>query len=112
LPDALAQFRELFALVKVSVLHMDNRTQTEALLDGSIMLGIGYPALNMDESALLKVTLLHRSPFCVLCSKHRWPPKRGVPTLSDFRNDNFLAFTESAGDYMHLVRNICQRDAV
>ena len=48
LPDALAQFRELFPLVEVSVLHMDNRTQTEALLDGSIMLGIGYPALNMD----------------------------------------------------------------
>jgi len=29
LPDALAQFRELFPLVEVSVLHMDNRTQAE-----------------------------------------------------------------------------------
>src|SRR5215469_4146732 len=97
LPDALAQFRELFPLVEVTVLHMDNRTQTDALLDGSIMLGIGYPALNMDESAMLKVTLLHRSPICVLCSKHRWPRKRGVPTVSDFRDDNFLAFSEIAG---------------
>ena len=111
LPDALAQFRELFPLVEVSVLHMDNRTQTEALLDGSIMLGIGYPALNMDENRMLTTTLLYRSPVCIVCSKHRSPPKRGVPALSDFRDDNFLAFTEGVGDYLHLVRTICQRDA-
>jgi len=111
LPDALAQFRELFPLVEVSVLHMDNRTQTEALLEGSIMLGIGYPALNMDESGMVTATLLLRSPLCVVCSKHRWLRKRSTPTLADFRDDNFLAFNESGGDYMHLVRNICLRDA-
>jgi DNA-binding transcriptional LysR family regulator len=111
LPDALAQFRELFPLVEVTVLHMDNRTQAEALLDGSIMLGIGYPALDMDESGMLTVTLLLRSPICVVCSKRRWPRKRGVATLYNFRDDNFLAFSENAGDYTHLVRSICQRDA-
>jgi DNA-binding transcriptional LysR family regulator len=75
------------------------------------MLGIGYPALNMDESGMLTAKLLLRSPICVVCSKHRWLRKRGVPTLADFRDDNFLAFNESGGDYMHLVRNICLRDA-
>jgi DNA-binding transcriptional LysR family regulator len=112
LPDALARFRELFPLVEVTVLHMDNRTQTDALLNGSIMLRIGYPGLNMDESETLSTMLLLRSPICVACSKRRWPAKRGNPTLSDFRNDNFLAFSsESGGDYIHLIRTICQRDA-
>jgi DNA-binding transcriptional LysR family regulator len=91
---------------------MDNRTQTDALLNGSIMLGIGYPSQNMDESEMLSTMPLLRSPICIVCSKRRWPAKRGSPTLSDFRNDNFLAFSsESGGDYMHVVRTICQRDA-
>src|SRR6266436_7876859 len=42
LPDALAAFRELFPLVEVTVTHMNSHAQAEALLDGSIMLGIGY----------------------------------------------------------------------
>ena len=75
------------------------------------MLGIGYPSLNMDESETLSTMLLLRSPICIVCSKHRWPAKRSSPALADFRNDNFLAFSESAGDYMHLVRTVCQRDA-
>ena len=111
LPEALARFRELYPLVEVSLLHMDNRTQHEALLNGSIMLGIGYPSQNMDESEALSTTLLLRSPICIVCSSHRWPAKRGRPALSDFRNDNFLAFTEAGRDYMHVVRDICQRDA-
>ncbi len=111
LPDALAQFRELFPLVEVSVLHMDNRTQADALLNGSIMLGIGYLTEGMYESKSLTATLLLRSPVCIVCSKHRWPAKRGVPTLSDFRDDNFLAFSETASDYMNLVRMVCRRDA-
>src|SRR5262249_41921081 len=90
---------------------MDNRTQTDALLNGSIMLGIGYPSLNMDESETLSTMILLRSPICIVCSEHRWSAKRSSPALSDFRNDNFLAFSESAGDYMHLVRTVCQRDA-
>jgi DNA-binding transcriptional LysR family regulator len=65
----------------------------------------------MDESETLSTMPLLRSPICIVCSKRRWPAKRGSPTLSDFRNDNFLAFSESGGDYMHLIRTICQRDA-
>ncbi|HEX3445095.1 MAG TPA: LysR family transcriptional regulator, partial [Chthoniobacterales bacterium] len=48
LPDALTRFRELFPLVEVTVLHMTNRAQVEALLNGSIMLGIGYPGPSLD----------------------------------------------------------------
>jgi DNA-binding transcriptional LysR family regulator len=111
LPDALARFRELFPLVEVSVSYMDNRTQTDALLNGTIMLGIGYPSLSMEESDLLSIELLLRSPRCIACSKNRWPAKRNRPALSDFRDDNFLAFSEFAGDYMDMVRKICRRDA-
>ena len=42
LPDALARFRERFPLVGVTVLDMNDRTQVEALPNGTIMLGIGY----------------------------------------------------------------------
>jgi DNA-binding transcriptional LysR family regulator len=38
LPDALAHFRERYPLVEVS----DDRTQVEALANGTIMLGIGW----------------------------------------------------------------------
>jgi DNA-binding transcriptional LysR family regulator len=111
LPDALARFRELFPLVEVSVSYMDNRTQTDALLNGTIMLGIGYPSLSMEESDLLSIELLLRSPICIACPKNRWPAKRNRPALSDFRYDNFLAFSEFAEDYMDMVRKICRRGA-
>jgi DNA-binding transcriptional LysR family regulator len=111
LPDALARFRELFPLVEVSVSFMDNRAQIDALLNGSIMLGIGYPGLSTEESDLLSTELLLRSPICIACSKNRWPGKRNRPALSDFRDDNFLAFSEFAADYMNMVRKICRLDA-
>ena len=113
LNDALAQFRELFPLVEVTVLHMNNRTQIDALLDGSIMLGIGYSGLSLDENRGEQLTtkLLLRSAYCLVCSKHRWPAKRGTPKLSDFRDDNFLAFLpEIADDYQYMVRTVCRLD--
>ena len=52
-PDALARFRELFPLVEVTVLHMNNRDQVDALLNGSIVLGLGYfgPSLELQQSS-------------------------------------------------------------
>jgi len=114
LPDALGRFRGLFPLIEVTVRHMDNRTQVEAVLNGSVMLGIARLYPNLEESASLTTTFLLRSPFCIACSEHRWPAKRGTPKLSDFREDNFLVLSPevgSADDYMRLVRSVCQRDA-
>jgi DNA-binding transcriptional LysR family regulator len=114
LPDALGRFRGLFPLVEVTVRHMDNPTQVEALLNGSVMLGIGRLDPNLEESASLTTTFLLRSPFCIACSEHRWPAKRGTPKLSDFREDNFLVVSPEVGsgdDYKRLVRSVCQRDA-
>lgn len=112
LPDALARFRERFPLIEVTVLNMDSRTQTEALSNGTIMLGIGDAGLSLVESDSLTAQLLLRCPFCIACAEHRWPAKRGRPKLSDFRDDNFLALSSGTGRYyLHLVRTICQRDA-
>ena len=113
LNDALTQFRELFPLVEVTVLHMDNRAQVDALLNDSIMLGLGYLGQTLDESSAeqLSTKLLLRSAQCLVYSKHRWPGKRGTPKLSDFRDDNFLSFLpESGGDYEHRVRTVCRLD--
>jgi DNA-binding transcriptional LysR family regulator len=113
LNDALTRFRELFPLVEVTVLHMVNRAQIDALLDGFIMLGIGYSGLSLEENRGEELTtkLLLRSAYCLVCSKHRWPVKRGTPKLSDFRDDNFLAFLpEIADDYQYMVRTVCQLD--
>ena len=112
LPDALVRFRELFPLVEVTVLDMDNRSQVEALENGKIMLGIGYASSDLVESESLTVTPLLRSSFSIACAEHHWPAKRGRPKLADFREGNFLAPCTKAGDeYMHLVRTVCQRDA-
>ena len=114
LPDALGRFRGLFPLIEVTVRHMDNRTQVEAVLNGSVMLGIARLYPNLEESASLTTTFLLRSPFCIACSEHRWPAKRGTPKLSDFREDNFLVLSPEVGsgdNYMRMVRSVCQRDA-
>jgi DNA-binding transcriptional LysR family regulator len=112
LPDALVRFRELFPLVEVTVLDMDNRSQVEALENGKIMLGIGYASSDLVESESLTVTPLLRSSFSIACAEHHWSAKRGRPKLADFREDNFLTPCTEAGDeYMHLVRTVCQRDA-
>ena len=112
LPDALARFRERFPLVEVTVLNMDDRTQVEALANGTIMLGIGYAGPSLAESESITATPLLRCSFSIACAEHRWPAKRGRPQLSEFREDNFLVdSTESGDQYTHLVRAVCQRAA-
>jgi DNA-binding transcriptional LysR family regulator len=111
LPDALATFREHFPLVEVTVLNMDDRTQVEALANGTIMLGIGWAGPNLAESQSLTAKPLLRCSFALACAVHRWPATRGKPKLSDFREDNFLAIsTEAGSNFVHLLRTVCQRD--
>ena len=113
LNEALSQFRELFPLVEVTVLHMDGRTQIDALLNGSIMLGIAYRGLSFEEvrGEDLTMKLLLRSAYCLVCSSHRWPANGRTPKLSEFRNDNFLSFSPgTADDYEPLVRTVCKFD--
>src|ERR1700732_2848448 len=42
LSGVLSRFREEHPLVEISLSQMNNRAQVEAVLNGSIMLGIGY----------------------------------------------------------------------
>jgi DNA-binding transcriptional LysR family regulator len=112
LPAALARFREQRPLVEATVLHMHNRAQVEAVLNGAIMLGIGYfdSAVDEDEREQLSTRLLLRSPVWIGCSKHRRFPKRAAPKLRDFRHDKFLAFDPEYGyGYEQWVRGLCQR---
>jgi hypothetical protein len=45
-----AAYRERYPSVEVTVRHMNPHGQAEALLDGSIMLGIGYVDAGIDEA--------------------------------------------------------------
>jgi DNA-binding transcriptional LysR family regulator len=112
LPVALARFREQRPLVEATALHMNNRAQVEAVLNGSIMLGIGYfdSALDEDEREQLCTRLLLRSAVGIACSKHRRLPKRAMPRLRDFRHDKFISFDPEYGyGYEQWVRRLCQR---
>jgi LysR family transcriptional regulator, benzoate and cis,cis-muconate-responsive activator of ben and cat genes len=112
LPVALARFREQRPMVEATALHMNNRAQVEAVLNGSIMLGIGYfdSAVDDDEREQLCTRLLLRSPVGIGCSKHRRLPKRAVPKLRDFRHDKFLSVDPEYGyGYEQWVRGLCQR---
>ena len=111
LPDALAAFSKLFPLVEVTVTHMNSHAQAEALLDGSIMLGIGYldAGVDKEDRQLLATQLLLRSPFGIVYSKHRRCPKRRTAGLADFRNDTFLAFLpEVSPAHVQWIRSFCQ----
>jgi LysR family transcriptional regulator, benzoate and cis,cis-muconate-responsive activator of ben and cat genes len=112
LPAALARFREQRPLVEATVLHMNNRVQVEALLNGSIMLGIGFvgSALDEDYREQLCTRLLLRSPVGIVCSKHRRFPKRAAPKLKDFHHDKFLSLDPEYGSaYDDWVRGYCKR---
>jgi DNA-binding transcriptional LysR family regulator len=112
LPVALARFREQRPLVEATALHLSNRAQVEAVLNGSIMLGIGFfdSAVDEDEREQLCTGLLLRSPVGICCSKHRRFPKRAVPKLRDFRHDKFIAFDRDLGlTYERWVRGLCRR---
>jgi DNA-binding transcriptional LysR family regulator len=112
LPVALARFREQRPLVEATVLHMNNRPQVEAVLNGSIMLGIGYfdAAVDEDEREQLCTRLLLRWPVGIGCSKHRRLPKRTAPKLRDFRHDKFILLDqETAFGYEQWVRGLCRR---
>jgi DNA-binding transcriptional LysR family regulator len=91
---------------------MNNRAQVEALLDGSITLGIGYfgSVTDEDEREQLSIQLLLRSPVAIACSKHRRFPRRTPPRLKDFRHDTFLAFDSEYGHgYEEWLQGFCQR---
>jgi DNA-binding transcriptional LysR family regulator len=112
LPVALARFREQRPLVEATVLHMNNRAQVEAVLNGAIMLGIGFfdSAADEDEREQLCTRLLLRSPVGIGCSKHRRFPKRAAPKLRDFRHDKFISFDPEYGyDHEQWLRGLCQR---
>ena len=71
---------------------------------------MAVPYLEQGES--LTSTPLLRCYFSIVCAEHRWPARRGRPKLSDFCEGNFLApSTETSGDYVRMVRTVCQRDA-
>jgi DNA-binding transcriptional LysR family regulator len=91
---------------------MNNRAQVEAVLNGSIMLGIGFYsyALEEDEQEQVSTRLLLRSPVQIVAPKNRRFPKGAVPKLKDFRHDKFLSVApDYAVGYDQWLREFCQR---
>jgi DNA-binding transcriptional LysR family regulator len=112
LTGILARFREQHPLVEVTLLHMHNRAQIEAVLNGSIMLGIGFYGyvLEEDEQEHVSTRLLLRGPVIIVCPKNRRLPKGTVPKLKDFRHDKFLSIApDYAFGYEQWLRGLCKR---
>jgi DNA-binding transcriptional LysR family regulator len=112
LPQALARFHEQHPMVEATALHMSNPLQIESLLEGSIMLGIGYFDLPLeeDEREQLGTRLLFRPQFGIACSKQRKLSKRRKPSLKDFRYDKFIVLDpEYVDGYEHLLRGFCRQ---
>jgi LysR family transcriptional regulator, benzoate and cis,cis-muconate-responsive activator of ben and cat genes len=112
LPQALARFHEQHPMVEATALHMSNPLQIESLLEGSIMLGIGYFDLPLeeDEREQLGTRLLFRPQFGIACSKKRKLSKRRKPSLKDFRYDKFIVLDpEYVDGYEHLLRGFCRQ---
>ena len=110
LPVALGRFREQRPLVEATAIDMDNHATVDAILNGSIMLGIGNfdSAVDEDEREQLESRLLLRSAVGIGCSKHRRLPKRGAPRLGDFRHDTFISFAGQYGyGYEQWLRGLC-----
>jgi DNA-binding transcriptional LysR family regulator len=111
-PGVLSRFREQHPLVEITLSHMNNRAQVEAVLNGSIMLGIGYfsYALEEDEQEQVSTRLLLRSTVAIVCPKNRRFPKGTVPKLKDFRHDKFLSVDPGyAFGYEQWLRGLCKQ---
>jgi DNA-binding transcriptional LysR family regulator len=112
LPGVLSRFRGQHPLVEITVSHLNNRAQVEAVLNGSIMLGIGYyfSALEEDEQEQVSTRLVLRSPAVIVCPKNRRSSKRAVPKLKDFRHDKFLSIDPAYGfGYGEWLLGLCKR---
>ena len=112
LTGVLARFRELHPLVEITLLRLDNRPQVEAVLNGSIMLGIGFYSyvLEEDEQEQVSSRLLLRSSVVIVCPKNRRFPKGTVPKLKDFRHEKFLSIDPGhASGYEQWFRGLCKQ---
>jgi DNA-binding transcriptional LysR family regulator len=112
LSGILSRFREQHPLVETTVLQMHSRAQVEAVLNGSIMLGIGFYsyALEEDEQEQVSTRLLLRSPVGIVSPKHRRLPRGTVPQLKDFRHDKFLSIhPDYSFGYEQWLRDFCKR---
>jgi DNA-binding transcriptional LysR family regulator len=111
LTGVLARFREEHPLVEISLSEMHNRAQVEAVLNGSIMLGIGHfsYALEEDEQEQVSTRLLLRSAVVIVCPKNRRFPKGTVPKLQDFRYDKFLSVEGYVSGYEQWLRGLCKQ---
>jgi len=112
LTGILARFREQYPLVETTLLHMHNRAQVEAVLNGSIMLGIGFYryVLEDDEEEQVSTRLLFRGPVVIVYPKNRRFPKGAVPKFKDFRHDKFLSIApDHAFGYEQWLRGLCER---
>jgi DNA-binding transcriptional LysR family regulator len=112
LTGVLSRFREQHPLVEVTLLHLNNRAQVEAVLNGSIMLGIGYfsYALEEDEQEQVSTRLLLRGPVVIVFPKNRRLPKGAVPKLKDFRHEKFLSVDPGyAYGYEQWLRGLCKQ---
>jgi DNA-binding transcriptional LysR family regulator len=112
LSGVLSRFREEHPLVEISLSQMNNRAQVEAVLNGSIMLGIGYfsYALEEDEQEQVSTRLLLRSPVAIVRPKNRRLPKGAVPKLKDFRHEKFLSVDPGyAFGYEQWLRGFCKQ---
>ncbi len=112
LSGVLSRFREKYPLVEVNLTHMHNRAQVEAILNGSIMLGIGFYSYSLeeDEQEQVSTQLVLRSPVEIVAPKNRRFPKGAVPKLKDFRHDKFLSVApDYSFGYEQWLRELCQR---
>jgi DNA-binding transcriptional LysR family regulator len=112
LSAVLSRFREQHPLVEVTVSQMNNREQVDAVLNGSITLGIGFYsyALEEDEQEQVSTRLLLRSPVGIVLPKNRHFPKGAVPKLKDFRHDRFLSIVPGYSfGYEQWLRGFCER---
>jgi DNA-binding transcriptional LysR family regulator len=112
LSGVLSRFREQHPLVEVTLLIVNNRAQVEGVLDGSIMLGIGYYslALQADEPEQVCTRLISRSRVGVLYPKNWRSPKQAAVRLADFRHNKFLSLSpQYAFGYDQWLRSFCQR---
>jgi DNA-binding transcriptional LysR family regulator len=111
-PNALSRFRRQHPLVEITLLLANNRAQVEGVLDGSMMLGIGYYsfALKGDEPEQVCTKFVRRSRVGIVCPKNWRSRNRAAVKLADFRHDKFLSLTpEYAFGYDQWLRGLCKR---
>ena len=97
-PNLLNRFKSKHSLIKFSLAEMDNSSQIQALLEGSI--DFGFVRLNEAPESLVMKTVL-TEPFCLVLPLNHALSQKDLKHMSQLKDESFILFEKDYSPTYH-----------